>query len=59
MEWNPSIELRRQLMKNIRLLTTEEISAVGGGMANTGGSLPHPEPSPFDRLIQWILAALR
>jgi hypothetical protein len=45
-------------MTNIRLLTNEEISAVGGGATNTSGGF-HPQPSPVDRLIQWIISVLR
>jgi bacteriocin-like protein len=45
-------------MRDIRELTTDELSAVQGGATNKS-SLPHPEPSPVDRIIQWILGALK
>ena len=45
-------------MPIVRELTTDELSAVYGG-ATDNGSLPHPQPSPVDRIIQWILNALK
>jgi hypothetical protein len=46
-------------MHDIRILTTDELSAVCGGATAGGSGLPHPQPSPLDRILQWILGALR
>jgi len=45
-------------MHDVRELTTDELSAVRGGATNNS-SLPHPGPSPVDRILQWILNALK
>ena len=47
-------------MHDDRELSIDELSAVfGGATSSNNGSLPHPQPSPWDRLIQWILGALK
>jgi hypothetical protein len=45
-------------MHGVRELTTAELAAVQGGATNKS-SLPHPEPSPLDRIIQWVRSALK
>jgi hypothetical protein len=46
-------------MHDDRELSIDELSAVFGGATSNNDSLPHPQPSPWDRLIQWILGALK
>ena len=44
-------------MHVVRELTTDELSAVHGGATNSKGGF-HPEPSPVDQIIKWILSHL-
>jgi len=47
-------------MHDDRELNIDELAAVAGGTnSNNNGSLPHPKPSPWDQLIQLILAAVK
>jgi hypothetical protein len=46
-------------MHDDRELSIEELSAVFGGATSRDGSLPHPQPSPWDRIVQWILGVLK
>jgi bacteriocin-like protein len=47
-------------MHDDRELSIDELSAVyGGATSRDGGSLPHPQPSPVDQIIKWILNALK
>jgi hypothetical protein len=49
-----------QHMHDDRELSIDELSAVyGGATSRDGGSLPHPQPSPVDQIIKWILNALK
>jgi len=44
-------------MHDDRELNIDELSAVHGGMASTGGGF-HPKPSPVDEFIKWLLGKL-
>jgi bacteriocin-like protein len=47
-------------MHDDRELSIDELSAVYGGATSTdGGSLPHPQPSPVDQIIKWIIGLFR
>ena len=46
-------------MRHDQELSIDQLSAVIGGMTSNGGSLPHPQPSPVDVLIKWILSKLK
>lgn len=46
-------------MRDARELTADELSAVQGGATNTNKGGLHPEPSPLDQIIKWILGALK
>lgn len=46
-------------MRLDRELTIDELSAVCGGATAKDGTLPHPQPSPFQQIIAWIVNALR
>jgi hypothetical protein len=49
-----------QQMHDDRELSIDELSAVYGGATSTdGGSLPHPQPSPVDQIIKWIIGLFR
>jgi hypothetical protein len=37
-------------------LSGEELDAVSGGVSNDA---PRPQPSPADRIIQWILSQIK
>ena len=46
-------------MKTDRELNIDELSAVNGGMANTGnGSMSHPKPPLVDQIVKWIISHL-
>ncbi len=45
-------------MHDDRELSIDELSAVVGGATSTGGGF-HPQPSPVDQFIKWLLDALR
>jgi len=46
-------------MHNDQELSIDQLSAVNGGMANTGnGSMSHPKPPLVDQIIKWILSKL-
>src|SRR6266702_3944889 len=47
-----------QHMHDDRELSIDELSAVVGGATSTGGGF-HPQPSPVDQFIKWLLDALR
>ena len=42
-------------MHVLRELTTDELSAVHGGATNSN---PHPQPSPVELIIKWIVSHL-
>jgi hypothetical protein len=47
-------------MHDDRELSIDELSGVmGGATSSRDGSLPHPQPSPLDRIIQWIRDAMK
>jgi hypothetical protein len=46
-------------MRDDQELTIDQLSAVNGGMANTGnGSMSHPKPPLVEQIIKWILSKL-
>lgn len=46
-------------MHRDRELTTDELSVVYGGASSAVNPLPHPQPSPWDRLVHWFLSNFR
>jgi hypothetical protein len=48
-----------QHMRDDQELSIDQLSIVNGGAASIGnGSLPHPNPSPVEVIIKWILGKL-